>query len=231
MATSESKEIPSDLKHRLKNTYDLIAEKYNNWANRESSIRLKYLQHLLPPLTSDSNEKHVLELGCGAGIPVTQTLASINHIHITANDMSTVQIGFAKQNIASLQSTKVVKEKIEFIEGDMMSISFPNASLDAVVAMYSLIHLPQNEQVTLLERISDWLKPGGYLLANFAEQEATSIVDEHWMHEKGWTFWSGLGVQGTLDAIKKASLEVEFHEVSIDVVDANFLWVLARKPL
>jgi hypothetical protein len=55
------------------------------------------------------------------------------------------------------------------------------------------------------------------------------MITEQWLHEKGWMFWSGMGVQGTVKAIKNVGLHIELQDVSIDVVDADFLWILARK--
>jgi ubiquinone/menaquinone biosynthesis C-methylase UbiE len=216
---------PLDLKDRLKNTYDIIAEKYNIWAVRDTSIRMKYLDVLLPHLDPSAEEKHILELGCGSGNPVLKKLASLNNTQVTANDMSPVQIQFAKQNFAEEEKAG----KVKLIEGDMMTLEFANASFDAIVGMYSLIHLPASEQRTMFSRIAKWLKPGGCMLANFSEEEMAHSIQENWMHEKGWTYWSGLGVQGTMDAIKHVGLEIEFHDVSVDVADANFLWILARK--
>jgi 2-polyprenyl-3-methyl-5-hydroxy-6-metoxy-1,4-benzoquinol methylase len=48
----------------------------------------------------------------------------------------------------------------------MMALEFRPAMFDAVVAFYSLIHLPRVEQEILLQRISTWLRPGGWFLAN-----------------------------------------------------------------
>ena len=225
----ENTPVPPDLKDRLKNSYDIIAPTYNEWTVRNVSIRLKYLDNLIPHLTSTSIERHVLELGCGAGVPVTQKLAAFEHILITANDISTTQIECAKQNLLPLTANSPVLEKIKFAEADMMSLEFPAESFDAVVAMYSLIHLPIDEQSTIISRVAKWLKPGGYFLANFPHLEDSGIIMEHWLHEKGWMFWSGMGEEGTANAIKNVGLHIELQEVSVDVVDANFLWILAKK--
>jgi ubiquinone/menaquinone biosynthesis C-methylase UbiE len=226
---AQNNPVPPDLKDRMKTTYDIIAPTYNEWTTTTKSFRMKYLEHLIPHLTSTQDNRHILELGCGSGIPVTQKLASIENIRITANDMSAVQIEFAKQNLSSLNSKDTGVEKVKLIESDMMSLEFPDESFDAVIAMYSLIHLPVEEQCTIFSRTAKWLKPGGYFLANFAEVKDSGIIQENWLHEKGWCFWSGMGVEGTVNAVRDVGLHIEFQEVSLDVVDANFLWILARK--
>jgi hypothetical protein len=47
----------------------------------------------------------------------------------------------------------------------MASVQLRDGSVDAVVAFYSLIHVPLADQRVLFPRIRDWLRPGGYLLA------------------------------------------------------------------
>ncbi len=42
----------------------------------------------------------------------------------------------------------------------------PPASFDAVVALYSMAHLPRERHAALLARIAGWLRPGGLFLAS-----------------------------------------------------------------
>ena len=113
----------------------------------------------------------------------------------------------------------------------MLALDFATGSLDAVVGMYSIIHLPRVEQVEMLTKISTWLKPGGWFLANFGAEDTAGKEAKNWlMEEQGWMFWSGWGVEGTVEKVKEAGLEVLVRDVLNDVRDgARFLWVLARK--
>lgn len=86
----------------------------------------------------------------------------------------------------------------------MAALSFPDGSFDAVLGFYSIIHLPCAEQTELLQKIARWLKPGGYLLANFAAEEMESLAIE-------------------------VGLEVVVANVEHDIVDASFLWLIAKK--
>ena len=69
-----------------------------------------------------------------------------------------------------------------------MRLGFPPASLTAVVALYSIIHLPQDEQKEMVKRIGNWLAPRGMFLATFNAEEASSVVDGKWHDGNGWTF-------------------------------------------
>jgi ubiquinone/menaquinone biosynthesis C-methylase UbiE len=220
-------EVPANLKERMKDSYDAIATTYNTWSEKETdtALRTKYLDQLIPHLTAIQGEKHVLELGCGAGKPATENLLDIADVIVIANDLSATQITLAKQNLAHYDQSR-----IKYNQGDMMSLEFPPASLDAVIAMYSVIHLPTEEQITIIARIHTWLKPGGFILANFASQPLPGLVAENWLeHEKGWIYWSSLGAERTLAEIKKTGFGIVLEEVSSDAADADFLWVLAQK--
>ena len=96
--------------------------------------------------------------------------------------------------------------------------------------MYSIIHLPRAEQVEMLRKIVAWLKPGGWVLANFAAEESAGREMRNWLEEEeGGMFWSGWGSEGTVEKVRDAGLEVVVQETVEDVVDAKFLWILARK--
>ncbi|KAF2133095.1 methyltransferase [Dothidotthia symphoricarpi CBS 119687] len=219
---SSHSDPPSDLKTRLKDSYDAIASQYNEWTIPHSTTRLHFLDQLLNrlPITTTS----VLELGCGHGVPVTQKLLSHPNFTVTANDLSSAQIALAR-------NTLLPNHRLTLLEGDMLALNFPLATFDAIVAMYSIIHLPRGEQVEMLRKIVAWLKPGGWLLANFGAEEVVGAEAREWLgEEKGWMFWSGWGEEGTLNKIKEAGLEVFVRETRDDEVDdARFLWVLAQK--
>ncbi|KAJ3045484.1 hypothetical protein HDV00_009137 [Rhizophlyctis rosea] len=227
MTASITHNVPKNMKSRLAESYDAIATTYNNWTTSKSTaLRIHYLSKLLTKLrTTTSPPTHIIELGCGHGLPVLDhILTTIPTTHLTANDISTTQLALAKQNLA-----KHAPERITFLQTDMMSLTFPPASLDAVVGMYSLIHLPREEQTELLHRILKWLKPGGMLLANFSAKELPGAINDHWLHEEGWMFWSGWGAEGMVERLREVGLELLVSEEIDEEGDARFLWVLGRK--
>jgi SAM-dependent methyltransferase len=233
-----TEQVPTDLKARLKASYDAIAPTYNTWTESHGPLRLRYLNRVLSLLqprhdasgAPSTRRISALELGCGAGVPVTETLLSLPdtiNVHVTANDLSSAQIGLGKARLGD------DPHRITWVEGDMMDLSFPPDSLDLVVALYSVIHLPREEQAVLLERVAGWLRPGGLVLVNFGREEMGGAVMERWLgEEKGWMYWSGFGEAKTLEVVReRAGLEVLVSEVTSDDggTDAEFLWVIARK--
>lgn len=224
-----------DVKSRLKLSYDAIAPAYNAWAVRTSDLRLSFLDrllHLLPTPNSAPDSQSAapsvlaaLELGCGAGVPITQTLLSSPGgctFHVTANDLSSTQIALGKQALGDDET------RVRWLQGDMMALEFPSQSFEIVVALYSIIHLPRDEQILLLGRIAKWLKPGGLALVNFGAEEDEHAVIDDWMG--GWMFWSSWGVEITLQKVRdETGLEVVESKVTdADGVDASFLWAIMR---
>lgn len=225
--TMTAQDAPENLKQRLKESYDAIAPKYNKWTIPKSEQRLHYLDRLLDCLNVAENPRRsILELGCGGGVPVTQRLLQHERFRVVANDLSGVQIEEARRNLGSVPA-----ERLDLVEGDMFELSFAASSLDAVIGLYSLIHLPCAEQDAMIKKIAAWLKPGGHFLANFSEEATSGVVYEEWLDPKGWVYWSGHGAEGTVAKVREAGLEIVIGEVAKDAVDASFMWIIGRKPI
>lgn len=213
----------------MKESYDAIAETYAaRFTKEDDPVRLGYIGHLIEQFNiSGTREANVLELGCGTGIPATKFMLQNDKpsFRVTGNDLSTTQIKLARENLTGFEG------KLTLVEGDMSSLNFPDATFDAVMGFYSVIHLPREEQTQIMKKIYTWLKPGGYFLANFSAEDMERAEIHNWLkHEKGWMFWSGWGKDGSLKIVKDLGLEVLIGEVLEDVGDAMFLWVLAKKP-
>lgn len=218
--------VPDNLKARLKDSYDAIAEKYTVWVTKNSNIRLQYLEKLLALLSTTQNE--ILELGCGAGIPTFEKLlAHRPHFRIMGNDLSSAQIALGKARLEDVVSDT---DRIKWIEGDMMSLDFADGSFDVILGFYTIQHLPREEQVVILDNIVHWLKPGGYILINFPADEEANVVMEGWMAPEGWVYYSGWSVEKYRQLLTGLKLEVVLDEVKQDNVKAEFLWVIAKKP-
>jgi cyclopropane fatty-acyl-phospholipid synthase-like methyltransferase len=206
-----------DPKRIVADGYDVIAERYLAWSDlRASPTRLRYLAlalELIPP------GSQVLELGCGAGIPMTAALAQGRAV--TGVDISATQLEMARRNVPSAT----------FIRADMTSLAFEPASVDAVVAFYSLTHMPRDEHRQLIERIRSWLRPDGLFLASMGADDEPGDVEADWLGVD--MYFSHFGAKANRRLIERAGLVIERAEVAVepeDRHDARFLWVLARAP-
>ncbi|KAK3186029.1 hypothetical protein K4F52_005253 [Lecanicillium sp. MT-2017a] len=224
--SSSTLELPPDLKSRQKASYDAIARIYNDWTDQHNPLRLRFLDQLCtvcPQLLDSSQTPALLELGCGRGTPTLDTMLARNSgLSVVANDMSEIQIGHAKENLAAYA------DRAKCIAGDMTKLEFPDDSFTAVIALYTFLHLPREEQVEMFRKIAQWLKPGGYLLCNFANEEIAGRVNDKWLHEEGWMYESGYGAEESARKLEEAGFEVEHQSAEGDEME-TFVWFIVKK--
>jgi 2-polyprenyl-3-methyl-5-hydroxy-6-metoxy-1,4-benzoquinol methylase len=206
----------SDAKQIVASGYDEIAETYLRWT-AGSSLRQHWLDAIKPTLLPNAR---VLDLGCGAGVPVARQLAEQGYI-VVGIDGSPRQIALARVN----------EPRAEFIVADMTKVEFDPMSFDAVTAFYSITHVPRDEHRLLLSRIWTWLKPGGVFLASLGHDETPAWTGE-WL---GTTmFFSHFGAAINVELVKQAGFAISGSEIIGEVengTEVRFLWVMARRPL
>jgi cyclopropane fatty-acyl-phospholipid synthase-like methyltransferase len=201
----------SDITRLVAESYDRIADDYLEEFGR-SSVRDAKLAELIKNLPASAT---VLDLGCGAGVPVARSLATHGCL-VTGVDASLGQIERARQNVP----------EAKFIQADMTSVQFPAETFDAVSAFYSITHVPRSEHAVLFKNIATWLRPRGQFVASFGSSEGD------WSGE--WLgapmFFSHHAPEHAKRLISDAGLCLEGIElVEQDNEKATFLWVAARK--
>jgi SAM-dependent methyltransferase len=198
--------------------YDRMAESYLGSKDPVDPTTLAALEEAARTLPSGAA---VLDLGCGAGVPVTRWLAD-RGLAVTGVDFSARQLELARRLVPAAN----------LLQADMTDLDFPPASFDAVVAFYSIIHVPRTEHPALLGKIHRWLRPGGAFLATWA-LGAWEGEKEDW---EGWGApmrWSHYGEEANLKMLREAGFEVASAEARTgkgagDSEEA-WLWVHARR--
>ncbi len=170
-------------KRLVRRGYDAVSEAYRgDEYEYEGSGYEKVLNRVMPELRRG---QRVLELGCGCGIPVTKILAGA--CRVTGVDISRVQLARARK----------LATGADLIEADMCRLGFRAAAFRGVVAFYSLIHVPLNDQRALLGRLWEWLEPRGFLLASVGYQRWVGSEEDwcgvpgammYWSHEDRATY-------------------------------------------
>lgn len=187
-----------DYKAFVRQAYDRCAATYNQTRAGEACPEFGLL-------TSRVQEGAcVLDVGCGGGIPVTRALAE--RFTVTGVDISAEQIRLARANVPHAQ----------FVEADVMSVDFPPATFDAVIAFYVLFHLPREEHPELLQRIHGWLKPGGYLFATLSMDDEAPYTEEDFFGVP--MYWSNYG----LATYRRTLTEIGFSLLETTTIGHGF---------
>jgi SAM-dependent methyltransferase len=195
-----------------------MAEKYLAVKNREDPLALTALEDLASLLP---REAAVLDLGCGAGVPVTRWLSG-KGFAVTGVDVSARQLDLARNLVPDAS----------FIKADMTELTFSPATFDAVVAFHSIIHVPRVEHPALLGRIHRWLRPEGFFLATMTLTDYEGR-DDDW---EGWgapMVWSHYNGDTNVAMLREAGFAVRYAEPrtggGTGDESETWLWVLARK--
>jgi 2-polyprenyl-3-methyl-5-hydroxy-6-metoxy-1,4-benzoquinol methylase len=198
--------------------YDRMAEQYLATKDPEDPLALRALADLASLLPKDAA---VLDLGCGAGVPVTRWLAD-RGFAVTGVDVSAKQLELARTYVPDGT----------FIKADMTEVDFGPESFDAVVAFHSVIHVPRTEHPALLESIHRWLEPGGALLATMSVADYEGR-DEDW---EGWgapMVWSHYGKDANVAMLREAGFEIQYADPRTGGgrgdESETWLWILSRK--
>ncbi|KAF8177043.1 S-adenosyl-L-methionine-dependent methyltransferase [Mycena galopus ATCC 62051] len=214
MAPPEPNPLLSAPSHELKShnasTYNAIAPRYNTWTVWHHPTRLHYLNCLLPRLSTSTR---ILELGAGAGAdPGTALLArALPAARIIANDISSAQMALLRARLGAEIAAGTVETRL----GDMMDLDFTEGELDAVVGLYTVLHLPREEQGELVRRVG---------------RESEGTVEVGWLEEgkesRNVMYWSSWSPGESRRLVEQAGFRIEIAEIG---GPEDFFWVLAQK--
>ena len=159
---------------RVRRGYDTASYAYRA-DDAESGPYANWIHRLDAALSRSSR---VVDLGCGCGVPVARDLAAAGHA-VVGVDISQTQIERARRLVPAG----------EFHCNDLTAVDFPEDSFDAAVFLYSIIHLPLDQQPVILQRVARWLRPGG-VLALIAGHDAWTGSEDRWLGSDATMWWS-----------------------------------------
>ncbi len=163
-----------DAKELVRRGYDAVSLAYRA-DDAEDDEYGQWLAEIAPEVPRGGR---VLDLGCGCGIPSDRWLVA-HGFDVVGVDVSPVQIERARRLIPSAT----------FVLADMTDIVFPAEYFDAVIALYSIFHVPLHEQRLLIASVGRWLRPGGLFLATLPTGEWTG-TEEDWLGAGAAMWWS-----------------------------------------
>jgi ubiquinone/menaquinone biosynthesis C-methylase UbiE len=197
-----------DVSSIVEQGYNKIAEDY--YAHRDLN---KFNQELEKFSSYLSKNGHILDAGCGAGIPTSRFLVN-KGFNITGIDLSERMLELARNNVP----------EAKFIKMDMNDITFEDNSFDGIVSVYALFHIPKVKHFSIFKRFFEVLKSGGILMINtgISESEGTSNFFGVPM------FWSNYKPQETLELVKKAGFSILFEGILERGSEYQY-WIYAKR--
>lgn len=178
-------------KNAVRRSYDELAGAYA--AQRAEDGRdVAILEAFLDAF---SESPRVLDAGCGRGTPVLSRVSA--EADAVGLDFSREQLRLASGNAP----------EASLVRGDMAALPFADDTFDAVVAYWSLIHLPADEHRAVVEEFARVLRPGGRVLLS----EGTTEWDGEnpdWLDTGVGMEWSIAGAAATREHLRDAGFVV-----------------------
>lgn len=202
-----------DFKKTVKEGYNAIADRYLAERRRDSQdVRLlgEFIERL--PVNAK-----VLDVGCGAGIPISQMLSE--HFRVTGVDFSEAQIELAKKHVPNGT----------FICQDMTKLDFPHETFDGICSYYAIIHIPREDHQPLLANFHRMLKPGGLALLCLGAEDLVDDIDENYLGTR--MYWSHYDTETYLRMLKECGFSIIWSKRVADETceGAGHLFVLVQK--
>lgn len=141
-----------------------------------------------------------------------------------------------------MKNTLSLFPNLPYILDDILHLKkhFENESVDGIVALYSLFHIPKDDMKVLLNDIRDVLKTAGYFLSSFQLGAGEEFVDEPYLNEKGnkVLFMNYYSKKEIIDLFNENGFEIldqyEKKETGDNVIgeDGNdAIFILAKKEI
>lgn len=106
------------------------------------------------------------------------------------------------------------------------------ASVDGIVMLYVITHVPRHHHAAVLARIHGWLRPGGSLLLTFGTNDSPAWLEEDFLGHGVNSWTNGWAPVRSLALVEGAGFTVERAErVGSEEPSGHeeWLWVLARR--
>jgi ubiquinone/menaquinone biosynthesis C-methylase UbiE len=202
-----------DYKETVKAGYNAIADRYLAERTQDSED-VVLIRSLIESLLDDA---HVLDAGCGAGVPIAQILSL--RFKVTGVDFSEAQVELAKKSVPDGT----------FICADMTKLDFPENTFDGICSYYAIIHIPREEHEPLLKNFYRMLKPGGHALLCLGAEHLIDDIDENYLGTR--MYWSHYDSETYLNMLKGCGFSLTWSKFVGDggCEGAGHLFVFVQK--
>jgi cyclopropane fatty-acyl-phospholipid synthase-like methyltransferase len=177
----------------VRDGYDQVAELYAD-ERRQQKVHPR-LTELLARIGPGGR---VLDVGCGAGVPISSLIDEMG-IGVIGVDISPRQIELARTNVPDG----------EFMVRDMLDLKQGEFEVDAVFSFYAVFHTPRESHAPILSVFASFLSEGGLLLVTMGADEWEGRED--FFGAPMW--WSHYGAKKNRQIVESSGFDVISDEI------------------
>jgi len=208
-------------RERIRRSYDDLAGGYGKYRSPGDGTAV------LRAFLDDASPERVLDAGCGNGRPILARL--VERADAVGLDHSEGMLRVAREHVTA-----------PLVQGDMIRLPFATGAFDAVVAYWSLIHLPLSDHPTAIEEFARVLRPGGRALV--CEGSQPWVGDNPDWLDGVEMEWAIAGAERTREQLRDAGFAVtqtwgvpetlgENEEADSDLGDDDPAWTFLAAEL
>lgn len=159
----------------------------------------------------------ILDVGCGAGIPVAEHLLGRGY-RLIGLDLSMGQLALAARRLPALVTA----------EADMSALPVGSGTFDALVSYYAVIHVPRHDHPSVFAEFRRVLRPGAWALLCLGSSDIPADLDQSsWLGTP--MYWSHYDGETTMGLVAAAGLAVtRSWEIADPMGHGGHRFVLAR---
>jgi SAM-dependent methyltransferase len=160
--------MDNDITFSIRESYDRLADEYARRIFNE--LQYKPLdRELLNRFAAEvAGRGEVCDMGCGPG-QVARYLRDVGAT-VFGLDLSP----------RMLEQARRLNPDIQFREGNMMSLDFPDGTLAGIAAFYAIVNIPKGSLPSVFQEMHRVLQPGGLLMLAFHCGDEILHVDRLW---------------------------------------------------
>lgn len=197
----------------VRDGYDALADDYGKSRDPPEPPLVESFLAELPP------GSRLLDAGCGQGTPVLDRLPA---------GIDAVGLDFSAEQLR--RAGEVTDAAL--VHGDLTALPVADASVDAVTALHSLIHVPTARHPAVLAEFARTTRPDARLLLT-AGTDAWAGTNDDWLGGGVRMEWSFPGVEATRESLREAGFAVTGERFVRDELaeddDAGWLLLTAEK--
>jgi ubiquinone/menaquinone biosynthesis C-methylase UbiE len=197
------------LRRTVRRGYDRLAETYDD-RRSEDSATVRRVERFAERLSAAPT---VLDAGCGAGVPVASTLEG-----------TAVGLDLSRETLDRAAATV---PGAALLQGELSRLPLRSASVDGVVAYYSVAHVPRAAHGVVFVEFARVPRPGGWLLVVLGTDDWTGR-DDDWLDTGVEMAWSISGPERDRELLVAAGFDVVEKRRVTDELGGTFRHVTAR---